>query len=92
MPKKNEVREYEAGFLVCRALLGHAWHETSRHREDGKFVYGASCERCGTTKLATYSKFGYLTSTQYNYPDGYKLGGDITRADLRVELFRRETK
>lgn len=78
-------------FLECRAL-GHAYDLTTSTVDvaGGKYYWSLGCGGCGARRVQTLDRKGQIISTNYHYPKGYLLEGDILdkpeRAKIRLRL------
>ena len=62
--------------LHCRSY-GHAWtpwRAEALPRRQG-FEQWLRCQRCGTTRHRTLTRWGEVVASSYTYPDGYQMAG-----------------
>lgn len=83
----------DADMLKCRTY-GHAWDEFyPDYKSPPSYGWRLSlrCIRCSTERHDTIDLVGRVSSREYVYPDGYRMGRDEapSREDLRVATFDR---
>lgn len=81
--------------LMCRrSVLGHAWelYADPRYISSGMTRYvSAHCTRCHTKRHYRFAGSARIGSPVYEYPDHYKLSGQVTSEALWEEVFVRQS-
>ena len=79
-------------YLMCRrSILGHAWDpyvDGQRSSGMGR-VFSVRCTRCTTRRHYVLGYRGERISTQYEYPEDYRLSGQVSAEELWTEVFVR---
>ncbi len=78
--------------VSCRSI-GHNWDDNinPNHFPTSGYPLYLRCVRCTTQKYIVFDSRGNREgSTRYIYPEGYRQGSGVTRAQMYVELFRRK--
>lgn len=101
MARKNGrgiLQGYLDDFLACRGHLHHSWSEAI---DDGRRLrkwretntnrrYVFVCGRCKTARYMVWNRFtGEVLAVTYDYPEGYKLAGNVQAKSLRKEFMER---
>ena len=71
---KKELREWQESLPETQAMcrdLHHNWFYQSVERNAEGFIRQLGCLTCGTFKLQHLDRYGYITTSTYEYPDGY---------------------
>ena len=93
---RNEAAtDLRTAYLMCRrSVLGHPWEpftDKTKGPADFGTRFSLRCPRCGTQRHDVRNWNGALVTRQYEYPDDYKLSGQVTSEELWAEvLVRRE--
>jgi hypothetical protein len=93
---RNEAAtDLRTSYLMCRrSVLGHPWEpivDNQKRPADFGTRFTLLCPRCGTKRHDVRDWNGALITRQYEYPDDYKLSGQVTSEELWAEvLVRRE--
>ena len=85
-------KQQQKAFDECHTF-GHAWFEIDA---DIKPLFGyymwVKCERCNTIRMDTIDAHGEWGTRSYRYPEGYRDGAKITRADYRIRVLSYRSK
>ncbi len=87
------ARDLRTQYLLCRrSVLGHVW-DPFQDNEKAPAQFGTRfslrCVRCMTKRHDVRSYRGELLHRQYEYPDDYKISGEVTGEDLWAEVLVR---
>lgn len=91
--RNESAMDLRTEFLMCRrSVLGHPWE----HYQDGEkgrpsfgVLFSLRCTRCGTRRHDIRGYRGELLSRSYDYPEDYKLSGQVSSEELWVEVLVR---
>lgn len=85
----TRLRATKDDYVWCRTF-GHDWEEWhTTHQPEFGYYESVYCPRCSTERLFTINLLGDVMGRRYIYPDDYRLGFKVKRADARRELRKR---
>lgn len=90
MSVTTDLHDLQDTFVWCRTY-GHSWDEFHPDRTPHTFKHYTAlrCTRCATKRFDYEGALGEIIDRGYEYPEGYKLAGTLTRAQFRMEIRRR---
>lgn len=84
------INNYDDLFVLCRTF-GHSWSTPAIERENGAAWIRITCDHCGCSRLDEVSLLtGSLFSRKYEYAEGYRHEGKLTRDEYRMRLVRKK--
>lgn len=94
--ERNEAAtDLRTAYLMCRrSVMGHPWeayNDNSKAPADSGTRFSLLCPRCGTKRHDVRNWNGSLITRQYEYPDDYRLSGQVSSEELWAEVLVRRS-
>lgn len=85
----SELKAMSERHIECRTF-GHAWTPTRTIADDTGISIELACTRCTTKRSDRINRHdGSLDGRSYEYVDGYRGHGSVTRSTFRFEFISR---